>query len=237
METTPKHRPSSKEQRRGFFITFEGIEGSGKSSQCQRLAANLQAKGYWVLETREPGGTPFAEHIRGLLLNTTGRNSSWESLTPEGEAFLVLACRSQHVAHVIAPALKKGAVVLCDRFFDSTLAYQGYGRGLDLKALQNLNQFATQGLTPDLTFLFDLPVDQGLARRRRALHQNRLDREKEKFHERVRKGFMALAKDHPHRITIIDAGDTIDTIAEQVAKRVQPFLSRMKKLRPSKKPG
>ena len=127
--------------------------------------------------------------------------------------------------------------MLCDRFFDSTLAYQGYGRGLDLTALQNLNQFATQGLTPDLTFLFDLPVDQGLARRRRALHQNRLDHEKEKFHERVRKGFMALAKDHPHRITIIDAGDTIDTIAEQVAKRVQPFLSRMKKLRPSKKPG
>ena len=236
METTPKHRPSSKAQRRGFFITFEGIEGSGKSSQCQRLAANLQAKGYWVLETREPGGTPFAEHIRGLLLNT-GRNSSWESLTPEGEAFLILASRSQHVVHVIAPALKKGAVVLCDRFFDSTLAYQGYGRGLDLTALQNLNQFATQGLTPDLTFLFDLPVDQGLARRRRALHQNRLDREKEKFHVRVRKGFMAVAKELPHRIIIIDAGDTIDTIAEQVAKRVQPFLSRMKKLRPSKKPG
>lgn len=234
MKTTLKHRSNSNNQRRGFFITFEGIEGSGKSSQCQKLAANLQAKGYWVLKTREPGGTPLAEHIRGLLLNTT-RSSSQEILAPECETFLILASRRQHVANIIAPALRKGAAVLCDRFFDSTLAYQGFGRGLDIKTLENLNQFSTHGLTPDLTFLFDLPVNQGLTRRRRTLRQNRIDREKEKFHERVRQGFIALAKKYPKRIIIIDADNTIDAIAKQVIKSIEPFFSKIKKIQTGKK--
>lgn len=209
--------------RSGVFITFEGIEGSGKTTQCARLAKRLREEGYRVVETREPGGTPLAERIRELLLNPPVA----EAIVPECEAFLILAARSQHVAHEIAPALHEGAVVLCDRFADSTLAYQGYARGLDPRRLATLNRIATRGLAPHLTLLFDLPVQAGLARRRRqGLEHNRLDWETREFHERVRKGFLTLAKCHSRRIKVLNARQDPDRLATQVASLVTRLLDR-----------
>lgn len=212
-------------ERRGLFLTFEGVEGSGKTTQCQRLAKVLREGGYRVVETREPGGTPFAERIRTILLGSPGGPLPAEPIAPECEAYLILACRSQHVARVIQPALTEGAVVLCDRFSDSTFAYQGYGRRLDLRTLHTLNRFATGGLAPDLTLLFDIPVQTGLARRRQAeLESNRLDRETRQFHERVRRGFLELAAREPRRINVLDGRADPETVAAQVVEIVRRFL-------------
>ncbi|MCW5784676.1 MAG: dTMP kinase [Nitrospirales bacterium] len=213
----------------GLFITFEGTEGSGKTTQCHRLAQALRAQGYQVLETREPGGTPLAETIRRLLLSHSKTKSNKESITPECETALILASRSQHVAHVIRPALSKGIIVLCDRFFDSTLAYQGYGRHRDINFLKHSHQFATEGLTPHLTFLLDLPTQEGLARRQKARYQNRLDQESLDFHQRVRRGFIALAKQHPQRIQKLDARQSPEIltilISSMMARLIQSLPS------------
>jgi len=204
----------------GIFITLEGIEGSGKSTQAARLAESLRAEGHAVLLTREPGGTPIAEQLRTVLL----KNNS-ETLAAETEAFVILAARRQHVDHVIAPALQQGAVVICDRFIDSTIAYQGYARGLDLKTLRAMNTWATGGLTPNLTLLFDLPVATGLRRRQRdAAGQNRLDRETTRFHKQVRSGFLQLARKEPRRIKPINAARTPDRVAEAVRVLVCTWL-------------
>ncbi len=211
-------------QHGGLFITFEGIEGSGKSTQARLLAEFLKNSGYVVVETREPGGTPVAERIRDIFLKTP--KNTLDSLTPETETSLVLAARSQHVASLIRPALMKGAVVLCDRFSDSTLAYQGFGRGLNILKLQGFNRFATQGLTPDITFLFDLPVPRGLARRRRDPNQNRIDKEALAFHSRVRKGFLALSTQHPRRIRIMNGSRSAGSISKQIQTLVEPILKR-----------
>lgn len=218
--------------RRGVLITFEGVEGSGKSTQCARLAKLLREAGYRVLETREPGGTPLAERIRDIFLASTVGAKIAEPMRPECEALLVCACRSQHVAHVIEPALREGVVVLCDRFVDSTLAYQGYGRALDLTALRSLNRFATDGLMPDLTLLFDVPVRIGLARRRRErdTELNRLDRETHRFHERVRRGFLELARTAPRRIKVLDGTPDPAMVAARVAALVTKFLSKSRKV-------
>lgn len=218
--------------RRGVLITFEGVEGSGKSTQCARLAKLLREASYRVLETREPGGTPLAERIRDIFLAPTVAAKIAEPMTPECEALLVSACRRQHVAHVIEPALREGAVVLCDRFVDSTLAYQGYGRALDLRTLRSLNRFATGGLMPDLTLLFDVPVNTGLARRRRErdTELNRLDRETRRFHERVRRGFLELARRAPGRIKVLDGTPDPATVAAQVAAIIEKFLSKSHKV-------
>lgn len=206
----------------GTFITLEGTEGSGKSTQAARLAQALRAEGHAVLLTREPGGTPAAELLREVLL----KNNS-ESLAAETEAFVILAARRQHVDHVIAPALRQGAIVICDRFIDSTLAYQGYARGLDLKILRTMNRWATGGLAPDLTLLFDLPVATGLRRRQRdAAGQNRLDRETIRFHEHVRSGFLELARKEPRRIKPVHAARTPDRIADDVRTLVFDWLKR-----------
>ena len=226
-----------KKRRQGVFITLEGIEGSGKTTQLARLATFFREKGYRVVESREPGGTPLAEQIRGVMLNLPPHMPSEhntahlaESITPECEAALVLAARAQHVTHVINPSLQQGAIVLCDRFSDSTLAYQGYARGLDIRTLKTLNRFATRGLTPDLTLLFDLPVESGLARRRQHdSDQNRLDRETRQFHNRVRKGFLDLAAHEPHRIKVIDAAEDLDCITADVTAIVNTFLGRVEK--------
>lgn len=212
--------------RLGLLITFEGVEGSGKSTQCARLAKLLREEGYRVLETREPGGTPFAERIRTILLAPHSVSSPPEPIDPRCEAHLILACRSQHMAQVIEPALREGSVVLCDRFVDSTLAYQGYGRGLDVSALLSLNRFAAGGLMPDLTLLFDVPVSTGLTRRRRehGTELNRLDREARRFHERVRKGFLDLARRYSRRIKVLDGKPDPETVAAQVAAIVHRFL-------------
>ena len=213
----PKSLPKLK---RGRFITFEGIEGSGKTTQCRRLALLLRNLGFQVLETREPGGTPLAEGIRNLLLALPSARSTPESITPSCEALLIMAARAQHLAHVIRPAIQNGQVVLCDRYFDSTLAYQGYGRGMPLSHLRQLQTLTSAGLSPDLTLLFDLPVAKGLSRRHQSQYQNRLDREVKAFHERVRQGFLTLAKRQTRRIKTIQAGKQVLTVARQVDQHI-----------------
>jgi len=205
---------------RGLLITLEGIEGSGKSTQARLLGEHLRNQGYSTLETREPGGTPLAEKIRAVLLDRAS-----EPVEPETEAFLVFAARRQHVMQVIEPALARGTIVLCDRFSDSTLAYQGYARGLDLTTLRTLNHLATNEIMPDLTLIFDLPVATGLARRS-AAETNRLDRESLRFHRKVRAGFLDLAKRDPKRVKIIPARAAKDLVARSVAQIVAPVLNR-----------
>ena len=216
-------------QRRGVFITFEGIEGSGKTTQCARLAKALRDLGLKVVETREPGGTPLAERIRDLLLEPDSPRGG-ELVAPLCEAYLILAARSQHVEQLVQPALTDGAIVLCDRFADSTLAYQGYARGLDRRLLMQLSRVASHGLAPDVTFLFDLPIEEGLSRRRsEELHgaqQNRIDRESLAFHNRVRRGFLDLARRDPGRITVLDGAGDPDSLAEKVRSRVVAFLKK-----------
>jgi dTMP kinase len=211
----------------GILITFEGVEGSGKTTQLRRLATLLRQDGYRVVETREPGGTSTAEHIREVLLSKPGKLPVTEPMTAACEAHLILAARSQHVTHVIEPALQAGSIVLCDRFSDSTFAYQGYGRGLDLASLQDMNRLATGGLEPDLTLLFEIPVATGLARRRKfALEQNRMYHETQEFHEKVRRGFLALASREPKRIQKIDGLPHPETVAAGVSSVVQKFLTK-----------
>jgi len=210
---------------RGLFITLEGIEGSGKSTQIQFLAQRLRRLGYSVVQTREPGGTAVAETIRHTLLLSSSR----ELITPEAEVLLILAARAQHMAHLIVPALQRGAIVLCDRFSDSTFAYQGFARGLDLAWLRSANAVATNGRNPDVTLLFDLPVNVGLTRRQKARgKQNRLDRESERFHRLVRRGFLSLAAHEPRRITVIDANRPAQEIRADVAAFVLGWLTRKK---------
>ncbi len=212
-------------KRQGLFITFEGIEGCGKTTQCQRLALLLRREGYQVMVTREPGGTSFAEKIRTLLLKDSSPKRDHEPLTPACEAGLVFASRAHHITHKIVPALSQGIVVLCDRFSDSTLAYQGYGRGMDLKKLIIFNDLVTNFLTPDHTFVLDIPVKQGLARRKKARGQNRIDKESLSFHNKVRRGFLALAQRHPQRITVLDGSKSPEAIATAVSARIHSLIN------------
>ncbi|TLY23900.1 MAG: dTMP kinase [Nitrospirae bacterium] len=214
---------AKKRQTRGLFITLEGVEGSGKSSQIRHLVEVLIQAGYPVLQTREPGGTATAEVIRQILLTA----SPHEPVTPQAEALLILAARCQHVTHLIMPALRRGTVVLCDRFSDSTFAYQGFARGLDLQWLREANKVATGGLTPDLTVVLDLPVSVGLARRRTDREQqNRLDRETERFHRRVRRGFLALAAEEPGRMTIVNANRPAQEVRDELTEIVVGWIAR-----------
>jgi dTMP kinase len=184
-----------------MFITLEGPEGSGKTSQLPALAAYLRAAGYDVLVTREPGGTAVGDQIREILMNLQN-----VSIIPRTEILLFLAARAQHVDEVIRPALASGKVVLCDRFGDSTLAYQGFGHKTDLETLQALLHFSTGGLKPDLTLLVDVPVEMGIERKLdNSSEWNRLDAYDLAFHERVRQGYFALAEAEPERWMIIDA--------------------------------
>lgn len=203
----------------GRLVTFEGGEGSGKSTQVARLAERLRSLGLDPLVTREPGGTPVAEGIRRLLLDPDHRPE------PMAEAFLIEAARADLFGRVIAPALAEDRVVLCDRHADSTLAYQGYGRGLDLDVLRAWNAAATQGRTPDLTLLFDLDPAQGIARRAAAGASNRIDREPLDFHRRVREGFLAIAHAAPDRVVVLDGSLPADTIESRcwsvITKRIR----------------
>jgi dTMP kinase len=206
---------------RGVFITLEGPDGSGKSSQSVRLAERLAALGHAVLVTREPGGTVPGERIRELLLDPAGG-----PLRPETEALLFSAARSELVAQIIQPALAAGRVVLCDRYADSTVAYQGYGRGLARDQLDALTRLATQGLTPTCTLLLDVPVATGLDRRRHEGEWNRLDAASRAFHERVRAGFLALAEADPVRWHVIDASAPFEAVAERVWTVVAQVVAR-----------
>lgn len=184
-----------------MFITFEGPDGSGKSSQISQLAVFLRQQGYAVLETREPGGTSIGNQVRSCLHDVTNTEMSAET-----ELLLYSASRAQLVTEVIRPALEAGKIVLCDRYADSTLAYQGYGRGLDLKDLANITRFATGGLKPDLTLLLDLEVEHGLARRiQGGQEMNRIDLEGIAFHQRIREGFHKLVASEPNRWIVLDA--------------------------------
>jgi len=197
----------------GYFLAIEGVEGSGKSTQAERLAAWLRERRKSVVLTKEPGGTPLSDRIRAILLDP--REAGMDGLT---ELFLYAASRRQHVVDVIRPALDRGAVVLCDRFTDATLAYQGFGRALDLDRLRDLNDWATGGLKPDLTIVFDLAEAAGLerARARNASkdleRESRLEGEDMSFHRRVREGYLTLATAEPDRFAVLDASGTIDDV-------------------------
>jgi len=186
---------------RGRFITLEGGEGAGKSTQARRLAAALRTAGFDVLETREPGGSPGAEEIRRLL--TTGEAGRW---SPMAETLLHSAARADHLRRTVRPALAAGRWVVSDRFADSTLAYQGYGHGLDRDFIGALSQAVVDGLEPALTLVFDLPVEQGLARAAgRAGSEDRYERMDRGFHEALRRGYLAIAAAAPARCAVIDA--------------------------------
>ncbi|GAB6060268.1 dTMP kinase [Desulfonatronum parangueonense] len=206
-----------------MFITFEGIEGCGKSTQSRMVRDNLQDRGIPVIWTREPGGCELGVRLRAMLLGREGAD-----LTAHAELFLYLADRAQHVAEVIRPALAAGHVVLCDRFTDSTVAYQGYGRGLDLAMLHAMNTAAIEGCLPDLTLILDLPVETGLARARsrnteqgQSESEGRFEAESLAFHQRIRDGYLALSAALKTRYAVIPA----DGSPDQVFARIMPLLS------------
>jgi dTMP kinase len=210
----------------GAFVTFEGIDGCGKTSQLTGLLGRLSSRGYRCVATREPGGTPLGEALRALNLQRGGPD-----VAPDAELLLFAAARAQHVHEVIRPALARGSIVLCDRFVDSTVAFQGYGRGLDLGRIGELNAFATSGLLPDLTLWFDVDLDEAarrLGRREDAGGEaaNRFDVEALAFHERVRAGYRHIAEAAPNRVARIDANGDFDAIAARVDAVVLPWIER-----------
>lgn len=196
----------------GRLITFEGGEGSGKSTQIKRLASALDLRGERFLVTREPGGSPGAEDIRRLLVE--GEPGRWDAIT---EALLVSGARRDHVERVIRPALAEGQWVLCDRFYDSTSAYQGAGHGVAASTLEELRRIALGDLKPDLTFLLDLDIKTGLDRARgRGGKETRFERFDRDFHQRVRDGFLSIARAEPERVHLINAADTPDAVAAAI---------------------
>ena len=207
------------------FITFEGGDGTGKTTQLKALERHLQSKGCSCVSTREPGGTSLGKLIRQVLLEI-GK----QPIASPTELFLYLADRAQHVQEVILPAIESSKIVLCDRYTDSTLAYQGYGRGIDLGLLRQLNEFANRGVKPDLTLLLDCPVELGLSRTTQRQpsagsargREDRFEREKVEFHEKVRAGFLAMARAGPERFRIIDASRSV----EQVSREIQDVIDR-----------
>ena len=217
------------------LISFEGGDGSGKTTQLKLLDNYLASRGKLCLSTREPGGTTLGEMIRKILLEAGKVEIAYPT-----ELFLYLADRAQHVHEVIRPALASGRLVLCDRFTDSTLAYQGYGRGVDLDMLRRLNQVASHGITPDVTFLLDCPVEVGLSRARGRSSiiysqsskmedggsriEDRFEREKADFHERVRRGFLELARAEPQRIYVLDASRLTEEVHHEIKKIVDEKL-------------
>ncbi len=203
-------------KHKGFFITIEGVEGAGKTTQIHRLA---DALGDDVVVTREPGGTPVSEQIRDIFLTAN-------TITATTELLLIAAARSQHVTELILPALSAGQIVICDRFSDATIAYQGYRKGIDLQIIERVNQIATGGLKPDLTFILDLHPEIGLQRKRDSDEPlTRLEHETLTQHKKVREGYLAVAKLEPHRVELIDAQLDADTIhnflLSKTEKRIQ----------------
>lgn len=206
---------------RGVLITFEGGEGAGKSTQIQCLALALEQAGYQVLLTRQPGGTTYGKRIRDLILAPT----ETEILSSRAELFLYLADRAHHVESLVRPALAAGQIVICDRYTDSTLAYQGYGRGLDLTQLQLLNAAATDQLIPDLTFLLDLDPHMGRERIAGRGVLDRLESEALSFHEAVREGYKTLASQEPQRWVTVDAQGSVTEIQALILETALNFLS------------
>ncbi len=209
----------------GTFITFEGIEGSGKSTQIALLANYLSTRGIRNVLTREPGGTLIGDQVRKILLDPANR-----SLDPTAELLLYAASRAQHLREIILPALANGMTVLCDRFSDATLAYQGYGRRLDIEMIRSLDRIVTTGMRPDLTILFDIEAAMGIERARGRNNslgleaEARFENEELIFHDRVRQGYLKLVAQEPDRIRIVDASGTSEAVQEQVRKIVDEKL-------------
>jgi dTMP kinase len=202
------------------FITLEGSDGSGKTTQAQRLIGVLQARGYSVYHTREPGGTPIGDQIRAVLHSLENT-----AMHPQAEVLLYAASRAQLVAQVIRPRLAAGDLVLCDRYVDSTLAYQGYGHGLDLAQLHHIQTFATGGLKPDLTLYFDMAVEAALERRKHANAEwNRMDSQALDFYRRVRAGYLALVAAEPQRWITVDAAQAPEAVHQEILAKLLPRL-------------
>ena len=202
--------------KKGLFITFEGADGCGKTTQLNLLRDYLIQKGYDVLTTREPGAKGLGEKVREILLNYDGEVSD------RCESFLFLADRAQHIDIVVNPAIKAGKIVLCDRHTDSTVAYQGYGRGLDIGQIKMLNNLATQGRVPDVTFVFDVDIKTSMARVGK--EKDRMESAGVEFFNRVRQGYLEIAKQEPQRVKVIDATKPIDQVFEQVKSIVNSEL-------------
>jgi len=208
-----------------LFITFEGPDGSGKTTQIGLLGQYLEGKGYPVLLTREPGGTAIGEQIRNVLHDVENT-----AMLPNTEILLYSASRAQHVGELIRPAIERGDIVLCDRYAESTMAYQGWGHGLDLDLLRTITAFATGGLRPDLIVYLDIDVEEGLRRKLRAFQSgmaewNRMDRKEKTFHQRVRRGYLAMAAQEPDRWLVVDGSRSVEAIQAEIRDRVELLLA------------
>jgi dTMP kinase len=204
--------------RAGLLVTFEGIEGSGKSTQIELTRAYVEEQGYSCLVTKEPGGSPLGEEIRGFLLDRGDLR-----IDPLTELFLIEADRAEHVAEIIRPALDEGRIILCDRYTDATIAYQGYARGLDIALITQMNHWATGGLTPHCTIVLDCPVAVGMAR---AKGEDRFEREGKRFHEQVREGYARIAQEEPQRVTVVSGEGKQSAIQEAIRRIIRPLLDR-----------
>ena len=204
---------------KGLFITFEGADGCGKTTQMERLAEYLKNNGKDVLLTREPGGKGLGEKVREILLNYDG------PVSDRCESFLFLADRAQNIDIIVNPAVSQGEIVLCDRHIDSTVAYQGYGRGLDIERINKLNDIATNGKKPDLTFVFDIDVETSM--KRVGKEKDRMESAGIDFHNRVRKGYLELAKQEPQRIKVLDATKSIEEIHNNVIEIINEKLKNL----------
>lgn len=203
--------------KKGLFITFEGADGCGKTTQMKLLAEHLKNNGYEVVLTREPGGKGLGEKVREILLNYDGEVSD------RCESFLFLADRAQNIDIIVNPAVNNGKIVLCDRHIDSTVAYQGYGRGLDLKRIKMLNDIATNGRKPDLTIVFDIDVETSM--KRVGSEKDRMESAGIEFHNKVRNGYLEIAKEEPERIKVVNAVQSIETVFEDVKQIVKNILT------------
>ena len=204
---------------KGIFITIEGTDGGGKSTQIERLVKYFESIGRQTVVTREPGGTSIGEKLRNILLDP--ENSEMTDLT---EALLYAASRAQHIEEKIIPAVRAGKVVICDRFLDSSIVYQGYARGLDIEMIKTINSFAVDKIKPDLTLFFDIRPEIGILRKKNMHDLDRLEMEKLDFHNRVYEGYKAILKENPERIKRIDAERTVEEVYDEVIKAVKEFV-------------
>ena len=202
--------------QKGLFITFEGADGCGKTTQLNLLYKYLTNKGYDVLVTREPGAKGLGEKLRDILLNYDG------DVSDRCESFLFLADRAQHIDNIVKPALSKGMIVLCDRHTDSTVAYQGYGRGLDIERINMLNSIATDGLKPDLTFIFDVDVETSM--KRVGNEKDRMENSGQEFFNRVRNGYLQIATEQPERVKVIDSTLSVEMVFESVLSIFKSYI-------------
>ena len=213
--------------KKSVFITIEGCEGCGKTTQSELLKKYLQSKGLNVILTREPGGSIVAEQVRNILLNPDFK------VVPYCELMLYEASRAQHLEDIIKPNLEKGYVVICDRFIDSTIAYQGYARGIDIEVIKKLNNIATSGLKPDLTIYLDINPNKGIKKAKtvnkgKLTGGDRIERESLKFHNNVRKGFLELAKKYPNRIKQVKTNEVIEKTQKEINKEIDKFFKKKK---------